>query len=85
MRSVPADGGDGGRIRLVDGILVEALTDRETEVLRELATGASNAALAVRLGMTAGTAKWHVAHILGKLGARSRTEAVMRGQRLGLL
>ena len=79
------DGRDGARIRLVDGMLVESLTDRETEVLRELATGATNAALAAALGMTAGTAKWHVAHILGKLGARSRTEAVMRGQRLGLL
>jgi LuxR family maltose regulon positive regulatory protein len=68
-----------------DGELVESLTGRELDVLRRMATGASNAQLAEDLGVSAGTAKWHVAHILAKLGARSRTGAVIRGQDLGLI
>lgn len=68
-----------------DGQLLESLTSRELEVLRCLATGATNAGLAEELGVSAGTVKWHVAHILAKLGARSRAGAVARAQRLGLL
>jgi LuxR family maltose regulon positive regulatory protein len=68
-----------------DGGLVESLTARELEVLRRLATGARNAQLAEDLGVSAGTVKWHVAHILAKLGAPSRTGAVVRAQELGLL
>jgi LuxR family maltose regulon positive regulatory protein len=68
-----------------DGELVESLTARELDVLRLLATGARNAQLAEELGVSAGTAKWHVAHILAKLGASSRTGAVVRGQELGLV
>ena len=68
-----------------DGELVESLTGRELEVMRVLATGVTNAELADQLGVSAGTAKWHVAHILAKLGARSRTQAVVRAQRLGLI
>ncbi len=68
-----------------DGTLVESLTARELDVLRLLATGARNAQLGQELGVSAGTAKWHVAHVLAKLGATSRTGAVMRGQELGLL
>ena len=68
-----------------DGELVESLTGRELEVMRILATGVTNAELAAQLGVSAGTAKWHVAHILAKLGARSRTHAVVRAQRLGLI
>jgi LuxR family transcriptional regulator, maltose regulon positive regulatory protein len=68
-----------------DGELVESLTGRELDVLRLLATGARNAQLAEDLGVSAGTAKWHVAHVLAKLGATSRTGAVVRGQELGLL
>ena len=56
-----------------DGELVESLTARELEVLRVLATGVTNAELAAQLGVSPGTAKWHVAHILAKLGTRSRT------------
>ena len=68
-----------------DGALVESLTAREQDVLRLLATGARNAELAEVLGVSAGTAKWHVAHVLAKLGATSRTGAVVRGQELGLV
>jgi LuxR family maltose regulon positive regulatory protein len=68
-----------------DGTLVESLTARELDVLRLLATGARNAQLAEALGVSAGTAKWHVAHVLAKLGATSRTGAVVRGQALGLV
>ncbi len=68
-----------------DGALVESLTARELDVLRLMATGARNAQLAGELRVSAGTAKWHVAHVLAKLGATSRTGAVVRGQELGLL
>ena len=67
------------------GELIESLTGRELEVLRRMATGARNAQLAADLGVTPGTAKWHVAHVLAKLGATSRTGAVVRAQELGLL
>jgi DNA-binding CsgD family transcriptional regulator len=68
-----------------DGELIESLTARELDVLRRMATGARNAQLAADLGVTPGTAKWHVAHVLAKLGATSRTGAVVRAQELGLL
>jgi LuxR family maltose regulon positive regulatory protein len=84
--SRPAGPGRGTTVGLgADGELVESLTSRELEVLRVLATGATNADLAARLGVSPGTAKWHVAHILAKLGTRSRTGAVVRAQRLGLI
>jgi two-component system nitrate/nitrite response regulator NarL len=63
----------------------EDLTPRERDVLRHLAEGLPNKLIADRLGISESTVKFHVAAILGKLGARSRTEAVLRGARLGLL
>jgi LuxR family maltose regulon positive regulatory protein len=68
-----------------DGTLVETLTPRELDILRLMATGVRNADIATTLGMSAGTAKWHVAHVIAKLAATSRTGAVVRGQELGLL
>ena len=68
-----------------DGRLLESLTLRELDVLRLMAQGASNADIAASLTVTVGTAKWHVGHILGKLGATSRTQALVRAQRLGLV
>lgn len=65
--------------------LVEELTPRETEVLQLLADGLTNKAIAQRLGISDHTVKFHVNAILGKLGAQSRTEAVVRATRLGLL
>jgi LuxR family maltose regulon positive regulatory protein len=65
--------------------LVKSLTAREVEVLRLLAAGKSNARIAAELVITLDTVKKHVGHILDKLGAANRTEAVIRGQRLGLI
>ena len=65
--------------------LVEDLTAREREVLRLLAEGLPNKAIAHRLGISEHTAKFHVNSILGKLGVQSRTEAVVRATRLGLV
>jgi LuxR family maltose regulon positive regulatory protein len=64
---------------------IEPLTAREVEVLRLLAGGASNQAIAAELMVSVGTVKAHVSHILGKLGAHSRTEGVARARELGLL
>jgi DNA-binding NarL/FixJ family response regulator len=61
------------------------LTAREIEVLHLLAEGASNKVIARALGISAHTAKFHVASILEKLDAASRTEAVTTAIRLGLL
>ncbi len=65
--------------------LVEPLTSRELEVLRLLADGLPNKTIARRLGISEHTVKFHVNAILGKLGAASRTEAVVRATRLGLI
>jgi len=61
------------------------LTPRELEVLAAMADGASNKAIARRLGISFHTAKFHVAAILAKLDADSRTEAVTRAAQLGLV
>jgi DNA-binding NarL/FixJ family response regulator len=63
----------------------EALTPREMDVLEMLAEGLSNKMIAYRLSISGHTAKFHVNAILAKLGAGTRTEAVMRGIRLGLI
>jgi DNA-binding NarL/FixJ family response regulator len=65
--------------------LVEPLTKREREVLQMLATGLGNKEIAARLAISDHTAKFHVASILGKLGASTRTEAVAIGIRHGLI
>lgn len=61
------------------------LTSREVEILGLMAEGMSNRAIAARLGISSHTAKFHVASILAKLGAGSRTEAVTFGVRQGLI
>ncbi|MDR3546384.1 MAG: LuxR C-terminal-related transcriptional regulator [Candidatus Limnocylindrales bacterium] len=68
-----------------DGRLLETLTARELDVLRLMAKGASNAAIAAGLTVSLGTAKWHVGHVLAKLGATSRTQALLRAQQVGLV
>jgi len=62
-----------------------ALTARELEVLALLAEGASNKQIGRRLGISAHTAKFHVASLLEKLDAVSRTDAVAHAARLGVL
>jgi DNA-binding NarL/FixJ family response regulator len=63
----------------------EPLTARETEVLALLSQGLSNKLIARRLQISEHTVKFHVASIFTKLGAASRTEAVSRGARSGLI
>ena len=63
----------------------EYLSERELEVLRLMARGASNHEIAKQLVITVGTVKSHINHILGKLEAHNRTEAVARARELGLL
>lgn len=62
-----------------------ALTERETDVLRLLASGYSNREIARALIVSVGTIKNHVSSILGKLGVRDRTRAVLKGLQDGLL
>ncbi|HEX3745717.1 MAG TPA: response regulator transcription factor [Bryobacteraceae bacterium] len=64
---------------------VHTLTARELEVLRMMAEGAANKAIAWKLGISDHTVKFHVASILAKLNAGSRTEAVTIGVRKGLI
>ncbi|MGH2448574.1 MAG: response regulator transcription factor [Chloroflexota bacterium] len=65
--------------------LSEPLTAREIEVLGLLAEGVSNKAIAAKLAISEHTVKFHVASILAKLDAGSRTEAVIAGIRQGLV
>jgi two-component system, NarL family, response regulator YdfI len=65
--------------------LFEPLTPREKEVLQMLASGLGNKQIAAHLKISEHTAKFHVASILSKLGASSRTEAVSMGLRRGLI
>lgn len=64
---------------------VEALTARELEVINLIAEGLPNKTIAGRLNISEHTVKFHVNAILTKLGAQSRTEAVVRATRLGLI
>jgi DNA-binding CsgD family transcriptional regulator len=61
------------------------LTPRELEVLRMMADGAANKEIAWKLAISEHTVKFHVASVMGKLNASSRTEAVTRGLRRGLI
>jgi LuxR family transcriptional regulator, maltose regulon positive regulatory protein len=63
----------------------EALSERELEVLHLMAVGASNQVIAEQLVITVGTVKSHINHILVKLDAHNRTEAVARARAIGML
>ena len=65
--------------------IVDPLTSRELEVLEMMAAGRPNQAIARELVVTVDTVKKHVGHVLGKLGAANRTEAVARARELNLL
>ena len=83
---VMVDAGTASRARSHSSFtLVEELTPRELEVLRLMAEGLPNKTIALRLGISEHTVKFHVNAILGKLGVTSRTEAVVRATRLGLI
>ena len=65
--------------------LAEPLSERELEILRLLAGGDSNKEIAAALFIAEGTVNNHVTNILGKLDARDRTQAALRGRELGLI
>ena len=69
----------------VDDEMPDALTRRELEVLRKLANGSGNKEIADQLGISDNTVKFHIARIMAKLGAHSRTEAVAMGMKRGLV
>jgi len=75
----------GGEAQRLSGDFFESLTPRETEILELLADGASNKSIAYQLNISEHTVKFHVASIFGKLGVSTRTEAVMRGIKRGLI
>ncbi len=63
----------------------EALTERETDVLRLLARGMANKEIALQLSIGEKTVKTHVSHILAKLGVASRTQAALYAARIGIV
>ena len=76
----PSERDDG-----IHRVFEEALTHRELEVLELLAEGLPNKAIADRLGISDQTVKFHIASIMGKLGASNRVETVRRAVRRGLI
>jgi ATP/maltotriose-dependent transcriptional regulator MalT len=80
-----AAAGSGRRPATAVPGLVEPLTARELEVLQLLAVGLTNQAITGELVVSLDTVKKHVSHVLGKLGAANRTEAVSRARQLGLI
>jgi DNA-binding CsgD family transcriptional regulator len=78
---------DGRRLAFPagDDDLVEPLTAREIQVLELLAEGLPNKAIAVQLGISDQTVKFHVSSISSKLGAANRTDVVRRAVRRGII
>jgi len=71
--------------RSMDAALAEPLTEREVGILRLVAEGLTNRQIAQRLSLAEGTVKNYVTNILGKLGARDRTQAAIRARELGVV
>ncbi|MCP3767069.1 response regulator [Streptomyces sp. MAR25Y5] len=72
------------RVSTADPAVLDSLTRREREVLACLGEGLSNAGVAERLDMAEATVKTHVSRLLGKLGLRSRVQAAVLAQELGV-
>jgi two-component system, NarL family, response regulator LiaR len=68
-----------------DAVAAEELTPRETEVLRHLALGRTNKDIATAMSVSEETIKTHVGHLLAKLGAENRTQAIVQALKLGLV
>jgi len=71
-------------LKLADSLMRDELTEREMQVLRAMATGATNRSISISLGIADATVKAHVRSILSKIGAAARTEAVAIAARRGL-
>jgi DNA-binding NarL/FixJ family response regulator len=71
--------------RMDAGMLPESLTERESDVLKAAATGVSNKEIAARLELSPRTVQIHMAKVFSKLNVATRTEAVVKGLKLGLL
>jgi DNA-binding NarL/FixJ family response regulator len=86
---VEASFSDHADLNLSNGIQsdesYEALTERELTVLRKIAEGLTNKMIAQELGISENTVKFHISALFSKINASSRTDAVRRGARLGLL
>jgi len=76
----PAASTDGA-----DQPLADPLTDREIEILGLVADGLSNREIAGQLYLSPGTVKWYLSQIYGKLGVRSRTQAVAQARELAII
>lgn len=72
-------------VKLLERMNASDLSDRERQVLQLLAVGKSNQEIGADLGITEGTVKFHVNHILSKLNVSDRTQAVVKALRRGLV
>jgi DNA-binding NarL/FixJ family response regulator len=70
---------------IIQDSLIESLSERELEILRLIAQGASNREIAGALFLAEGTIKNHVTNILGKLDVRDRTQAALKAKDTGLI
>lgn len=68
---------------LDSSMMVEALSEHETDILRHLATGMSSHEIAEALSIAVSTVRWHTKNVYGKLGVRNRTEAALMAGRRG--